>query len=211
VKTRVRNKVTVGPQQRVGIIIACAVGLVVVLSLLGAYVGSAYAAADRAAAALARKELPQSLDDTERASIAANLHATLDQIIPAAAERQESLSGFVIGTIVDEVRGQLLAELATLLTSSGGLEFALYGWQTLGERAVTFEKEYLEFPNFFSVMMQDSSDGTPLAELILGRSAMFEWKIVAVRAPWLRSQRGAVIRQLITQLRDNVATPNAGR
>ena len=99
--------------------------------------------------------------------------------------------------MVQEVRDQLLAEASRRLASREGIDLALYGWQSISDRRVTIQRQYLEFPSLFSVIMVDATNGATLSELVFVRSGFGDWSLVAVRPHWMRTQGTAILRQIV--------------
>lgn len=173
------------------------------LALLTIFVGvvyysSPYFATDSAVARLADKTLSATTSDGELQAISSNLYAALDQVVPGGqSDQAESVFAQVGRAVVQEVRGQLLAEASHRLASREGIDLALYGWQSISDRRVSVQRQYLEFPSSFSVVMVDAMDGTQLTELVFVRSGFGDWSLVAVRPHWMRNQGTVILRQIV--------------
>ena len=157
-------------------------GFLVLLAIIVgvAYYSSPYFATDAAVARLANKTLPAAASDGELQAISSNLYAALDQVVPGGQSTQsESLFAEVGRAVVQEVRGQLLAEASRRLASRNGVHLALYGWQSISDRRVAVQRQYLDFPSLFSVVMVDATDGTSLSELVFVRSGFGDWSLIA--------------------------------
>jgi hypothetical protein len=175
-------------------------GLLVLLTIIVGvlYCSTPYFATDAAMARLADKSLSTTASEGELQTIASNLYAALDQIVPGGqSDQPESVLAQVGRVVMQEVRGQLLAEASRRLASREGLDLALYGWQKVSDRRVTVQRQYLEFPSVFSVVMADATDGTALTELVFVRSGFGGWNLVAVRPHWMRSQGTLILRQIV--------------
>ena len=175
-------------------------GFLVLLAIIVgvAYYSSPYFATDAAVARLANKTLPAAASDGELQAISSNLYAALDQVVPGGQSTQsESLFAEVGRAVVQEVRGQLLAEASRRLASRNGVHLALYGWQSISDRRVAVQRQYLDFPSLFSVVMVDATDGTSLSELVFVRSGFGDWSLIAVRPHWMRNQGTVILRQIV--------------
>lgn len=175
-------------------------GLLVLLTIIVgvAYYSSPYFATDAAVARLANKTLSTAASDGELQAISSNLYAALDQVVPGGQSSQpESVLAQIGRAVVQETRSQLLAEASRRLASREGIHLALYGWQNMSDRRVTVQRQYLDFPSLFSVVMVDATDGTNLSELVFIRSGFGDWSLVAVRPHWMRNQGTAILRQFV--------------
>ena len=175
-------------------------GLLAVLTMIvgGSYCWSPYLVTNAAVARLADKTLSATVSEGELQAMSSNLYAALDQVIPGAPrDRPESILAQVGGAVVREVRGQLLAEASRRLASREGIDLAIYGWQGIADRRVSVQRQYLEFPRLFSVVMIDAADGTTLTELVFVRSGFSDWSLAAVRPHWMRRQGTVILRQII--------------
>ena len=173
------------------------------LALAGIVIGAVYyaspfSATDTAVARLAGKTLAETASEVELQAISSNLYAALDQVIPGGqSDQPESVIARVGKAVAQEVRGQLLTEATRRLASRDGINLALYGWQNISDRRVTVQRDYLEFPDLFSVVMVDAVDGTTLTELVFLRSGFGDWTLVAVRPHWMRNQGPVILRQIV--------------
>lgn len=185
-------------QHRTAIILAGGVLLLLAIIAGAIYYSSPYFATDAAVARFANKTLSADTSDGELQAISSNLYAALDQIIPGGQGSQpESVLAQVGRAVVQEVRGQLLAEASRRLASREGIDLALYGWQSISHRRVAIQRQYLEFPSLFSVVMVDATDGATLSELVFVRSGFGDWSLVAVRPHWMRTQGTVILRQIV--------------
>lgn len=175
-------------------------GLLALLTIIVgvAYCSSPYFATDTVVSRFANKTLSATTSDGELQAISSNLYAALDQVVPSGqSDQPESVLAQVGRAVVQEVRGQLLAEASRRLASREGIHLALYGWQSVSDRRVTVQRQYLHFPSLFSVTMVDAADGTTLAELVFARSGFGDWGLIAVRPHWMRSQGVLILRQIV--------------
>lgn len=180
------------------VILGCVSLALLVIAVGTFYYSSPYFATDPVMARLANKTLSVTASDREIHSISANLYTVLDQVVPGGqGDQPTSVFAQVSRAVVQEVRGQLLAEASRRMASREGIDLALYGWQSVAKRRVTLKREYLEFPSLFSVVMVDATDGAPLTEIVFVRSGFGDWNMVAVRPHWMRSQGTVVLRQIV--------------
>ena len=156
---------------RTAIVLFGAVLLLLVIIVGASYYSSPYFATDAAVARFANKTLPASMSDGELQAISSSLYMALDQVVPGGQGNQpESVLAQVGRAAAQEVRGQLLAEASRRLASREGIGLALYGWQSISDRRVSVQRQYLAFPSLFTVVMVDAMDGTTLSELVFLRS-----------------------------------------
>ena len=194
-----KNRKGSSPFQQTKVLVL-GIGLLALLLITvgGVYYSSPYFATDPAVARLAGKTLPATATDGELQAISANLYAALDQVVPGGqSDQPESVLAKVGRAVMQDVRGQLLTEAARRLASREGIELALYGWLTIADRRVTVQREYLEFPSLFSVVMVDATDETPLTEIVFVRSGFGHWDLVAVRPHWMRNQGTVLLRKIV--------------
>ena len=185
-------------QLQTWVTLGCASLALLVIVLGALYYSSPYFATDPVVARLANKTLSAAATDGEMRSISANLYTALDQVVPGGqSDQPTSVLAQVSRAVVQEVRGQLLAEASRRMSSREGIDLAVYGWQGFAEHRVTLQRQYLEFPGLFSVVMVDATDGLPLTELVFSRSGFGDWNMVAVRPHWMRSQGAAILRQIV--------------
>ena len=180
------------------ILVGCGLLVLFALGVSVVYYSSPYVATDAVVVRLTDKTLSSTTSDDELQSISSNLYAALDQVVFGRHDTHpESILAKVGRAVVQEVRGQLLAEASRRLASREGVHLALYGWQTISDRRVAVQRQYLEFPGLFSIVLIDATDGTALSELVFVRTGFGDWALVAVRPHWMRNQGPVVLRQIV--------------
>ena len=183
--------------------------LALLLIVVGvAYYSSPYFATDSAAARMVDKTLPTTISDAELKAISSNLYTALDQVVPGGqSDPPVSILAQVGRAVTREVRDQLLLQASRRLASREGIDLALYGWQHISDHRVSIQRHYLKFPDVFAVVLVDSTDGTPLTELVFLRTGFANWTMAAVRPNWLHNQSIVLLRKIVESGIQKIAQP----
>ena len=177
------------------------VGLALIfLSVLGssvAYYASPFFSTRFVEVQVLDRSFPSMISDEEIESVSASLRDALDKVVPGApVEAAVSPLGRLGSAIMEQVRGHVLDETSRQLASREGIAVALYGRQVIAARRVAIRRGYTDFPDVFSVNLDDEADKTPVVEIVYERSGFASWHLAAIRPHWLRTEGEVLLREL---------------